>query len=224
MLASPVVVGLIAARPAWVHLPLVGTWLVGYLWFNATGLWLKSRRKPRYWPPVRAYSIALLPLGLATLALQPRLALWAPAFAPLVAFGLWMAWRRKDRALSSGVATVLAAAGFTAVIMDAGSRLDVALAVRLALIQAAYLVGTLLYVKTMIREKGNPRFLVASVGWHAACTIVALVLGLWWVAAVFVALTARSWLFARMSLSPKQVGIRDFFFHLAVIIAALLPA
>lgn len=224
MLASPVLVGVIAAGPALVQVPLVLTWCTGYLWFNAVGLWLKSRRQARYLPPVRAYTAALVPLGALVLVMQPGLARWAAAFAPLVGFGLWMTARRQDRALASGIATVIAAAGFTAVIMDAAGPVDIAAATRLSLIQFGYLVGTLLYVKTMIRERGNPRFLAASVGWHVACTAVALSFGLWPVGVIFATLTARAWFFSRMPLSPKQVGKREFGFHAAVIVAALLAS
>ena len=58
MLASPLAVGILAGGPAWVHVPLTALWFVGYFAFFATSLWLKARRRPRYWPPVRAYGIA----------------------------------------------------------------------------------------------------------------------------------------------------------------------
>lgn len=222
MLVSPVVVGVIAGGVSWVTVPLVLLWFVGYFWFNAVSLWLKARRRPKYFPPVRAYSIALVPLGLAVLALSPRLALFAPAFLPLVAFGLWMAARRKDRSLSSGLATVAAAAGFTYVVMAAAGPLDVRLATVLALGLFGYLAGTILYVKTMIRERNNPRYVVYSVGWHAAWTVAALVAGLWWVALVYAALTVRAWWFHRLPLTPKQVGMREMCFHLALVVSLLV--
>ena len=55
------------------HVPLTAFWFVGYFAFFATSLWLKARRRPRYWPPVRAYGIGAALLGLVTLAVQPSL-------------------------------------------------------------------------------------------------------------------------------------------------------
>ena len=63
MLAGPLLVGVLASEPRWVHLPLTLLWFVGYFAFFAIGLWLRSRRKARYRPPVRAYGLATLPFA-----------------------------------------------------------------------------------------------------------------------------------------------------------------
>ncbi|MPV88001.1 hypothetical protein GB882_04925, partial [Georgenia ruanii] len=44
MIAVPALVGVALSGPAWVHVPLLGLWWVGYLAFFATGLWLRSYR------------------------------------------------------------------------------------------------------------------------------------------------------------------------------------
>ena len=54
MLAAPLLVGTMATGPRWPHLLLTAFWFAGYFAFFATTLWLKSRRRPRYLPPVRA--------------------------------------------------------------------------------------------------------------------------------------------------------------------------
>ena len=83
MLIVPYVVGLVAAvadsRFTLADVTLFGFWMVGYFAFFATSLWLKSRRKARYFPPVRAYAVGSAVLGLLTLALQPSLWSWALA-------------------------------------------------------------------------------------------------------------------------------------------------
>lgn len=35
----------------------------------------------------------------------------------------------------------------------------------------AYFFGTVLYVKTLIRERGNRAYLIASVAWHGLATL-----------------------------------------------------
>ena len=59
----------------WVALPVLVITVVGYFLLNAVTLWLKARRKPRYWPPVRAYAVAAGVLGVAVLALTRDLQL-----------------------------------------------------------------------------------------------------------------------------------------------------
>ena len=73
MLTTPFLVGVLSSEPRWVHLPLAALWAVGYFAFFATGLWLKSHRRARYLPPVRAYAAASLLLGALVLALRPDL-------------------------------------------------------------------------------------------------------------------------------------------------------
>ena len=88
MLATPLLVGVLASEPRWVHLALAAFWVVGYFAFFATGLWLKSHRKARYLPPVRTYGLAALVLGAVVLVIDPALVVWAPLFVPPLAVGL----------------------------------------------------------------------------------------------------------------------------------------
>jgi hypothetical protein len=68
---------------------------------------------------------------------------------------------------------------------------------------AAYYLGTLLYVKTMIRERGSQAYVVASVAFHAlaAGTLASVS---WWLAAVFSVLTLRAALAPRLRLTDQS--------------------
>lgn len=221
MLAGPLVVGVVAAGPAWVHLPLALLWFLGYFAFFATGLWLRSRRKARFRPPVLVYSLLCLPLVGVVLLMQPGLWVWGLVFAPLLLAGLVLAAERKDRTLLSGLATTVAASLMTAVAYDAGDGSDWSRAWTLTVVMAAYYVGTLLYVKTMIRERGNRAYVVASVAFHALATVI-LVPVSWAVALVFAVLTVRSAVAPRLGLSPKQVGVGEIVLNVLVVAVALL--
>ncbi len=226
MLVAPLLVGIIGGGARWLHLLLAAAWLLAYFSFNATGLWLKARRRARYWPPVRAYAIALAALGVPLIVIDPRLLWWAPVLAPLLAIGLWCSWTRRDRSLLNDGATVLAACLMTVVAWQLGdSPWDAPTAAwTWAAVLWVYFFGTAFYVKTMIRERGNPAMLRASIGYHALATLVVLtitqlrsysspsivdggrgdtvelpVLGLypatWWaLVAIFAVLTVRAWL------------------------------
>ena len=221
MLASPFLVGVLASSPRWVHLPLLLLWFVGYFAFFAAGLWLKSGRRARYLPPVRAYGLATLPPALVVLLLRPDLVVWAPLFAPLLLAGLWFAARRQDRSLPSGLATILAACLMTMVAFDAGDGTDWTRAWTLTAVLAAYFVGTLLYVKTMIRERDSRTYYRLSVGYHVVVAVALAWVSLW-LAGLFALLAVRAAVLPGRGLSPKQVGIGEILANVAVVVLALL--
>jgi hypothetical protein len=69
---------------------------------------------------------------------------------------------------------------------------DAEAAVGATLVAAGYLVGTVLVVRSVIRERGNRGFVALSVGFHAAFLIVALVALPWPYAACAAGLLARA--------------------------------
>lgn len=231
MLVSPLIAGIVASGPAWVHLPLTVTWIVGYFAFFATSLWLKAARKERYVTPMRTYLVATALAGLITVMLIPRLVLWCPVFAALSAVALVEASRRRDRSVLSGLSTIIAAALMTFVVMDAAGGLatrdDVGRAAFLTLAQVGYLVGVLLYVRTMIRERDNPAFLRISAGWHVGIVVIAAAWAVWhpWVwllVGVYALLLARAAFVPGRPLKPKQVGLAELPLHALVLAAALV--
>jgi hypothetical protein len=221
MLASPLAVGILAGGPAWVHVPITALWFVGYFAFFATTLWLKARRRPRYWPPVRAYGLAALALGLLTLALQPSLVVWAPLFVLPLGVGLVAAAARRERELLSGLATVVGSGLMTVVAYAAGPGTDLTRAWLLALTQFLYFAGTVFYVKSAIRERGNRPFLWLSVAAHAVATVVVLTFSPW-LALVFLLLTVRAAVVPRLGASPKQLGIGEIGSTVVVAVVSLL--
>lgn len=208
MLASPLLVGMIAGGLAWVDLPLTAFWFVGYFAFFAASLWLKAGRRAKWLPPVRAYGVTTALLGIVVAVLRPDLIVWAPAFVLPLGVGLWAAAHRRDRDLLAGLATVAGSALMTVVAFDAGSSEPLTRGWLLALVQLLYFAGTVFYVKTVIRERDNPVFLRLSIGFHAAATVAVLPLSPW-LAAVFAALTARAAVVPPLRPTPKQVGIGE---------------
>jgi hypothetical protein len=230
MLASPLLVGVLASGVAWVQLPLAAFWFAGYFAFFATSLWLKARRRAKWFPPVRAYVALTAVLGAAVLAMQPGLARWAPLFALPLGIGLFAAAHRQDRALLSGLATTAGSALMTVVAYDAGPGSDLSRAWLLALVQFLYFAGTVFYVKTVIRERDNPEFRVLSGGFHAlALVVVAAVFGLvtndgtaWPLLVVFALLLVRALVVPPYRPTPKQVGIAEIAATVAVAATSLL--
>jgi len=189
MLVVPVVVGGVLTGVTWRTALLLVAWLVAYLAFHATALWLRASRRPRYWPPVRAYGAAVAVLGLGLVLSAPGLLRWAPAFVALLATSLACSARRADRSWLNDGVTVGAAMLMTLVAAGLGSdgspgagRLggtwvppgasDPAAWAATGVL-AAYFFGTVPYVKTLLRARGDRTVLAVSIGYHAALVVLA---------------------------------------------------
>ena len=224
MLTTPLAVGALASGLRREHLLLAAFWFAGYFAFFATGLWLKSRRRPRYRPPVTVHLPAATVLGLALLGLRPGLLVWAPLFLLPLGVGLAASATRHERALTSGLATTVGSSLMTLVSYDLGPGTDWTRAWTLTVILAAYFAGTVFYVKSAIRERGNPPFLAVSVGYHAAVASLAVLLldgaAAWAVGLLGVALTARSAVVPRLGWSAARLGVGEIV--VTVVLAALV--
>lgn len=183
MLVAPLAVGAVAAGPSWRHLALLVAWVVGYLGYQATALWLKSGRRPRYLPPVRAYVPVAALAAAGVVASRPDLIGWAAVLGPLLLAGLVLSARRRDRTVAYDVVTVTAACLAPVLafgVEGIGPRwlpgAGAGAAWALAAVWWAYFVGTAPYVRSMIRERGNPAVYRASVAYHVAATVAVAVL------------------------------------------------
>lgn len=216
MLVLPPLVGALRGDPRWVHLWLLAAWLIAYLAFQATALWLRSARKPRYRPPVLVYGAAAGVVGGTLLLADPRLLRWTVLYAPLLAVSLWFSARRAERALANDVVTIVAASLMAVVAYglsdDDGAWLPGAgspTAWVLAAAVLAYLLGTAFYVKTMIRERGNVAMYRWSVGYHVAVALaftpVPAVAGFLWLMTARAVVVPRVWPRAR----PMPIGLGE---------------
>lgn len=234
MLIVPYLLGVVMAVRAGVAgpwlLPLFAFWMLGYFAFNAASLWLKSaaRRRPAVVPALGTYAAASALMGVATLALGGwGMTWWVLAYLPLVLPALWLAAQRNERATLGGALTVAAASlmALVARFPDPRSLLDAGAAatapVLVAVLVFAYFFGTVLYVKTNIRERNNPAYLRVSIAWHAAWTLIAAALAAaghlaWWWTLFFAATTARAWLVPGRGWTAKRIGIIEGVFCLVL--------
>lgn len=227
MLTVPFLLGTIlrarAGEPLVPLVPLFGFWIVGYVAFHLASGLLKAApgRRQEWVRPLTGAVCAATVLGVTTLALSgPGVLAWVPAFAPLLVSALALARARRERTLAGGALTVAAASLMTVVArhpdpLALPTHPDAA-ALGAALGTFAYFFGTVWYVRTLIRERGNSTYLIASLAWHATATVVAAVLALggvapWWWTILFAALTARACLVPRLRPPPApwQVGVGE---------------
>jgi hypothetical protein len=240
MLTLPFLVGVVLsveqAGFGWYLPPLALTWVLGYFAFFAGSLWLKSGRKPRYRSPMLVYGALTALSGLACLVAKPAIVGWLLVFVPLLGVGLWFAARRDERSVASGAATVLAAGLMVLVVRHPDmreARLDAAAGV--AAVCVGYFFGTVLYVKTLIRERGSRAWLTASVGHHGLVAAVAGVLavagrgsswvvGFLTVVAVRAALVPLIWPMRGRRISPRNVGLVEAGLCVVLFVLLAVPA
>lgn len=209
MLITPAVLGLVAGALAWGRdgvgtagelialIAVLIAWFFGYGAFFAFGLAARARtpqRRRKYLAPVYVYGTVCLVALLVVLLAHPATAWWALPYAPLVAVAVYETLRGRSRSMLSGASTTIASALLVPVLADVGGA-ELAWthgATVSAAFLALYFSGTIPFVKTMIREKGNASFLRLSVGVHVF-SLVAVAVMVWaaqlnaWAATVMIA-------------------------------------
>lgn len=244
-------------------------WVVGYLTFFAASKWLPARASGNTrimtgaQRPLLVYGAITLVAVVVAVVLQPHLLWWAVIFAPLTLIALLEIWRGTPRSFIAGAAETVASAFVIPVLASVavGSASPVTGGVTLTrnlftsdvvealptevwvtvLWLALYQVGTVLYVKTMIRKKGDRTWLTGSVAFHAVALLVSvltitaddLAVLPWLIAvAVFAWSLWRSWAVPKDATSPtpkkawtpKKVGIAEIPPVVAITLAGLLAA
>jgi hypothetical protein len=206
MLAGPYLAGLLIAGWRWPDAPVAVAAAGGYLASYYLSLTVKARRR-RYGSQLAAYlTVTALATAVVVLA-RPAVVWYAPAYALLTGVNLWYAYRRDDRALVSGVSSAIQGSLLVLVVGTVAGPLDRPLWTAFGVV-VGYFVGTVLYVKTMIRERGNRAYGWLSIGYHVAMTAAAAVVAPVAVP-LFAALTVRAtWMPLRQA-SPKTVGLLE---------------
>lgn len=225
---------LIPAVSAWIHSGVnwTSTWLL-VLWalcycvqFTASR-WCKSRFRQRYMKPAAVYTAVLCCLGIPFIMLHPAILWWAPLYIVLIAGSLLGAWMRRDHSLWANACAVLASSVMALIVTQYGSHAGRLMyfgtqplpyeGVVFACVYAAMLYGSVLFVKTMIREYKQTSYLIASWIWHIACVILGFIYSPWlgalaviWLARAII-LPCCAW---KKRLPAKYAGMTEVFVSL----------
>lgn len=205
MLVVPYLVGVLCAGPSWTQLPLLVAWLGGYLLSYYVFLAVKTRRPSRAVAQVLVYSAVTVPAALLVVVVRPELLAFAPFYAVLLAVNAWYAWRQSERALLNDLASVVQGALMVPVAAGAAGLAPAAVLAPFVVV-LLYFAGTVLYVKSTIRRRGDPRYLGGSIAYHAAAGVAAGVIA-WPLAAPFGWFLVRAAWLPHRNLTPKRVGM-----------------
>jgi YwiC-like protein len=233
-LIVPVLCGFAVAGASPAGWLFLATWVcaypVGYYLGRALtararrGSWSRLARRER----TRAMPWAVLTaaLGLPLALTMPWLLVAAGVLAVLWGLGLAVAARRGERSLANDlmlVAQAVVALPLVVAVVAGRSAPTgelVGQTIEATLVIAAYLAGSVLHVKALLREAGNAAFHRVDVGWHGALAIGAGLASPWWLVA-FVPALARAVLM-RPGMRPGAIGGVEALVAVLVVAAAFL--
>ena len=247
MTIVPVLAGSALGGFTWLQLLLATSWVIAFLWFDVFTVWMKAvvrvdrtgarRIRPyrgrRYVPALVVYGLIALSGALALVIIWPKILLWALAILPCFLIAWGQMWQGKYQSFLARASAIVASALLTPIAYELGSHPDnwYRALVSTAFI-ATYFIGTIPYVKTLIRERGNPVWTRFSLGYHLGMTtaaVIAAALGYitWWMALAWAILTIRAWAYPEAGrrrgkpLRPPVIGVSEFAFTAVVLFAVL---
>jgi hypothetical protein len=229
MLAVPLLLGVAASRPSPWQLVLAVTAVLGYL-ASATGqAWLRTRRRDPLRLPLAVYLAAFGALGLAMVVAFPALLAGLVVLVPTSALIVAGARPGTRRDLVNSLAQAVQALVLVPSAAYVSGSFDVPTVAAATLIAAAYLVGTVLVVRSVIRERNSTPFAALSVGYHVVLVVgaavalspawVLLAMGLA-VRAAALPVASRRLAATDRPLRPVTVGLVELVAAVAVVVVA----
>lgn len=218
-LITPIVYASLVTSFTYNQILLLIAWLSAFCFNFYFSLALKSRKPTKWRKQLLLYALISILLSIPLLARYPNLLDLAPLLFVGFLINYFFVVNRNERAFLNDLVGVIlsAAVGYEAAMFE--GNVASTTSIGFALI-AAYFIGTIFYVKTMIRQKGEQRWLWYSYLWHSAVAACAftrtLGLGLF-----YLILLARAIYFPRTKLKPKHVGIFEFFATVTLLVVLL---
>jgi hypothetical protein len=245
----PLLVGFTLAPVTWVGIGFAVAWILAYPvgYFGGRGLLVRVRRgsftrlSRREFRRAIPWVIALAVVGVPLLVAVPWLALAAVIVAAVWSASLLITLRRSERDLGNDLVLValavvavplvwLVSASTTAgapapgVSAAAGPWPDLAgVPGELWLATAAtgaFLFGSVLHVKSLLREAGNVRFRWLSIGYHVVVLVGFALASPWWLLGFGPALVRSALL--RPGLRPAIIGAIETVVAVLFVVAAAL--
>ena len=174
MLLVPLLVGMAASRPAPWHLVLAGAALTAYLASASVQAWSRARRPRAYRAPIVIYGGLFAILGLTLVVAFPALLLTLVIAGPAAVLVLGGARPGTPRDLANSLAQVVQALVLVPAAAYVSGSFEVGPVVTATAVAAGYLIGTVLVVRSVLRERGNGAFAALSIGFHVVLVGLAL--------------------------------------------------
>ncbi|MDR5047938.1 hypothetical protein FNE59_20725 [Bacillus thuringiensis] len=208
MLVIPFLLSVILGKPTIYHIPLFLAWFFIYLATYPFLTYIKQRRKKEFLQAAIVYfSIAFL-FGMISLLYGWRILLFVIVMIPLFIVNMYYARQKNERALLNDICAIIVfCIGGLISYYFSMKQIDHT-AIFIALISFLYFLGSTFYVKTMIREKNNPKYRLISWGYHIVLTIIIFVINPW-CSLIFIPSAIRAIVLYGKKISIIKVGILE---------------
>jgi hypothetical protein len=235
MLALPIVIGIAASRPDPWHAVLVVAAFAGYLASATAQLARRARRGDVSYLPALSYGAVFLVAAVPLALTFPALLLGTVVVVPAAAIAIGGARPGTRRDLANSLAQVVQALVLVPAAALVSGEFEAGRVAAATVVAAGYLFGTVLVVRSVLRDRGRRDAARLSVGWHlglAGVAVAAAASGR--LSSGYVALAAllamRAWLLPVVErrraisgrpLRPIHVGIVEIASSLAVALVAI---
>lgn len=140
--------------------------------------------------------------------LSPELILYGVLILPLFIINLYFAKEKKERLLLNDLTAIIALSSVSMFIVHVGHGYFHWIGVKIWLLSIVYFMGTVFYVKSSIREKGNSLFKKQGYAYHSLIVLLPFLFGYWWISVLFLPSSLKYWLTPRkMEIRPLAIGI-----------------
>lgn len=240
-LALPVLLAVTVTPWSWLILVLTSAWVLAYPWsYAALGL-VRAARPARFRRPFAVFSAVLAPLVVVLVVARPWLVWVGLGLAALFAVNLAYARRNDERSLVNDAVLVVECAALVPVTWAVATG-DQSLAPPspssvpteiwvLTVVCALALIGSTLHVKSLIRERRDPRYALASRVVALASAVAAAGLAVWWgvpqgwwLVVPFVLLAVRAFAVGRRPMRPGVIGMIELAVFVTAVLASALAA
>lgn len=230
MLAVPFLLGVAASAPGPWQIVLAAASVLGYL-ASATGqAWLRARRRDPFTVPLAVYGAVFGVLGLVLAVAFPALLAGLVVLVPTTALIVAGAKPGTRRDLANSLAQAVQALVLVPAAAWVSGAFDPTATVIATAVGAAYLLGTVIVVRSVLRERNSVGFAAFSVAFHAVLIVPAALLGPEWallatalaVRAAALPMAARRMAGTARPLRPVHVGAVEGVASVAVVLVAFL--
>ena len=240
-LGLPLVLGAIVAPGTPLLLVLALAWVAVYpLSYAALGL-VRAKRPQRFRRPFVVWLAVVLPAVLVLVVARPWLVWVGLGYMAVFTVNLRYAKHNDERAIGNGLVFAAECAAMVAVTwsVGAGERSWTPPALGtvpdrvwvLTVVCGLVLVGSTLHVKSLVRERRDPRFARASRVVAVASVPASVALAAWWgwpggawLVVPFVVIALRAFLVGRRPLRPGAIGMIELGGFVLVALGSVLAS
>lgn len=214
MALFPFCYGWLTSQPIWQSVFLFLAWcalyLMSYPFFNL----FKGRNLELYQKWSLLYGFASLLLALPVFYYHWQMIYFLFAILPFSLVHIYYIKQKNERAFLNDLnaIAIFAIAGMAAYYFPHKATDSQFWLV--ALYPSLFFIGTTLYVKSVLRERKNPYYYAASVGFHLLTILLLTLCQQYAIALSFVPALLRAMFFPKIKLNAKQVGLGEMLISL----------